>query len=142
RQRVQNEVRKDSLLLLGNLLHRSALDQRRRQSGRRKRRGQGKISRGAEKSGDSRRAARTGQARRPWQPDREYLCSEGREERRRAVEYGDPHLPGGVSVLEVQAGGVPEAGRIEWDVAGEQVVFSVGYGDRRGDIIQSPLPLL
>src|SRR5207237_10415013 len=88
-----------------------------------------KIFAGQKKRADCRPAARTGQARRPWQPDPEYLCSEGREERRRAVEHGDPHLPGGVSVLEVQAGGVPEAARLQSELPGVQVLLAVSANE-------------
>src|SRR5690242_1299067 len=48
------------------------------------------------------------QARRVRQPDRERLHPARGQGGRQAGYYGDPHLPGGVAVLDVQARGVPQ----------------------------------
>ena len=62
---------------------------------------------------DRRRPARAAQARSVGQPDPEHLRAEGGAQERRAAEHGDPHLPGGLPVLDLQAGGVPEAAGVQ-----------------------------
>src|SRR5262249_35734680 len=76
----------------------------------RRRRGEPReVPGGAQEGRDSRLAAWSGEARRLRQPGPEHLHPQGREEGRRALEHGRADLPGGLAVLEVQAGGILEA---------------------------------
>src|SRR4029077_13870605 len=122
---VPDEVREGSRILRRGELYRRALDQRGGQGNRWKRRGQRQISRGAQEGRGFRCAARTDQARRLRQPDPEYLRPEGREERRRALEYGDSHLPQRLAILEVQTRGVLETTRLRSELSSVQILLAV-----------------
>src|SRR5262249_8438581 len=84
---------------------------------------------------DDRGSARADQAGRVRQPDRERVHPEGREGERQAAERRDPHLPDGLAVLDLQAGGLLEGASLRPELpAGEAMsgVRQVGYFDCPG----------
>ncbi len=113
RGRVSQEVRQGAVLLLRDLLHERPMDRGGGEGGGRPRGGPREVHGRLPHRGDPRRPARTVEARSVGQPDPEHLRAEGRAEERGAAEHGDPHLPGHLPVLDLQAGGVPEAAGVQ-----------------------------
>ena len=129
---LRQEVQAAAVVVRRVGLHRRPVDEDRDRRDQGQRRGQGRVPQGDAHRRDQ-GAARTAQARRLRQPDPERLHLEDPEDqtsgaRRRADQRAGQDLRGGVAVLDLEAGGVPEARTLQAVIAAHR---SPGGASRR-----------